>query len=90
MEHFFNNYQCRFRQSVPVDHLHLLYRHCEDDLSTFQNLGSHHLVVEMQLHLASSDLGQALGLLCIAVANQAPEFFANVNGQVVEAAEDKW
>ena len=40
--------------------------------------------------LSIHNLGQALGPRCIAVGDQAPEFFADVNGQVVEAAEDKW
>ena len=44
---------CRL-QSNGVDHLHLYYRRYVDDLPTLENLGSHHLVIEMRLHLVFS------------------------------------
>ena len=76
VEHFFDTYQCRCLQSIRVDHLNLHYRRCEDGLPTLQNLGSHHLVVEMQLHSAFSDLWQILGSLnvSLALADQIPRF----------------
>ena len=74
VEHSFDIYQCRCLHSLQVDHLHLHYRRYEDDLLTLQNLRSHHLVVEMQLHSAFSDLRQILCPCCIAVAGQTPGF----------------
>ena len=67
VEYFFDTYQCRCLQSIRVDHLHLHYRGCGDDLPTLQSIGSNDLVVEMQLHSAFSDLRQILGLHCISL-----------------------
>ena len=68
VERFFSTYQCRCLQSIQVDHLHLHYGLCKYDLRTLQNLGSHHLVVEMWFHPAFSDWGKTLGPHCIIVA----------------------
>lgn len=74
VEHFLDTYQCRCLQSIQVDHQHIHYQRFKYNLRTLQNLGSHHLGVEMQLHLAFSNLWQILGANCIAVAGQISEF----------------